>query len=74
MRITNLSEEHLDSYCMCLEDWSNTMKDKELGETVLFREILTRDRDSFLEWGISDALYIDEKKVKKRIARQLNHL
>jgi GNAT superfamily N-acetyltransferase len=58
---------------------------EELGDKVFFREILTRDRDTFLEWGISDALYINEKKVntgpppsfrkiKRKISRQLKRL
>ena len=56
----------------------------ELGDGVIFRSILTSDRDNFLEWGIGDALFIDEKKVntgpppsyrkiKRKIARQLKH-
>jgi GNAT superfamily N-acetyltransferase len=58
---------------------------EELGDKVLLKEILTRERDTFLSWGISDALYIDEKKVntgpppsykkiRRKIARQLNRL
>jgi hypothetical protein len=58
---------------------------EELGEKVVFKEIVTRNRDTFLEWGVNDALYIDGKKVrtgpppsyqklKKKIARQVQRL
>lgn len=54
----------------------------EFGEKVEFREINTFDRDTFLEWGIYDGLFIDDKqirtgpppsykKIKKRIARRV---
>ena len=36
----------------------------ELGDKVVFREISTFNRDSFLEWGVSDALFIDGKQVR----------
>ena len=36
----------------------------DLGEKVIFQEINTRDRDTFLEWGMNDALYIDGKKIR----------
>jgi GNAT superfamily N-acetyltransferase len=36
----------------------------ELGDKVVFREIDTLDRNVFLEWGIADALFIDEKQVR----------
>jgi len=36
----------------------------EFGDRVVFQEIDTSDRDVFLEWGISDALYIDGKSVR----------
>lgn len=36
----------------------------EIGGKVVFREIRTDDRETFLEWGVSDALYIDDKKVR----------
>lgn len=78
---------YLNGWCPAQNITHNRAKRaaEELGEKVEFREILTRDRDTFLEWGISDALYIDEKKVntgpppsykkiKKKIARQLNRL
>lgn len=35
----------------------------EFGEKVEFKEINTFDRDAFLEWGVSDALFIDDKQV-----------
>ena len=34
------------------------------GDKVDFREINTFDRNAFLEWGHSDALFIDEKQVR----------
>jgi GNAT superfamily N-acetyltransferase len=37
---------------------------KTFGDRVEFREIRTNDRDIFLEWGISDALYINGKSVR----------
>jgi len=36
----------------------------EFGDQVVFREINTFDRETFLEWGIVDALFIDTKKVR----------
>jgi GNAT superfamily N-acetyltransferase len=36
----------------------------EFGDKVVFREINTFDRKVFLEWGISDALFIDDRQVK----------
>ena len=36
----------------------------ELADKVVFRGINTFDRDTFLEWGISDALFIDGKEVR----------
>lgn len=36
----------------------------EFGETVVFRAIDTFDRETFLEWGISDTLFIDGKKLR----------
>jgi GNAT superfamily N-acetyltransferase len=57
----------------------------ELGKDVVFREIDTFDRNVFLEWGIADALFIDEKqvrtgpppsyeKIRRKIARRLKKL
>jgi N-acetylglutamate synthase-like GNAT family acetyltransferase len=57
----------------------------EFGEKVEFQEIHTFDRDVFLEWGISDALFIDGKqirtgpppsykKIRKKIARGVKKL
>lgn len=54
----------------------------EFGDRVLFREINTMDRDVFLEWGIVDGLFIDDKslrpgpppsyeKIKKKIAKRV---
>jgi len=36
----------------------------EFGDRVVFREFDTTDRNVFLEWGISDAIYIDGAKVR----------
>jgi len=36
----------------------------ELGDDLEFHQIDTSNRDIFLEWGISDALFIDEKQVR----------
>jgi GNAT superfamily N-acetyltransferase len=36
----------------------------ELGEPAEFREVRTDDRDVFLEWGITDALFIDDREVR----------
>lgn len=57
----------------------------ELGEKVIFKEIDTFDRNNMLEWGILDALYIDDKqirtgpppsyeKIKKKIIKKLKKL
>ena len=37
---------------------------REFGERVEFHEINTSERDVFCEWGISDALFIDGKKIR----------
>jgi len=55
----------------------------EFGDKVIFRKIDTFDRDVFLEWGIADALFIDDKrvttgpppsydKIKKLIAKRVD--
>ncbi len=55
------------------------------GNEVEFQEIHTYDRDVFLEWGISDALFIDGKqvrtgpppsykKIRKKIVKRVNKL
>ncbi|MBC8415963.1 MAG: hypothetical protein H8E11_05990 [Candidatus Cloacimonetes bacterium] len=36
----------------------------EFGDKVEFQEINTFERDTFLEWGISDALYVNGKQVR----------
>ena len=57
----------------------------ELGEAVEFEGINTADRQRFLEWGISDGVFIDGKqmrsgpppayeKIKKRISRRVRRL
>ena len=55
------------------------------GDRVHFEEIDTLNRETFLEWGISDALYIDGKQIRtgppptykkiyKKIAKRVNKL
>jgi len=57
----------------------------EFGDKVVFQKIDTLDRENFLEWGISDALFIDNKqvrtgpppsyeKIKKMIAERVRKL
>jgi len=57
----------------------------EFGDKVVFQEIQTFKREIFLEWGISDALYIDGKeirtgpppsyeKIKKKIIKRIKKL
>lgn len=58
---------------------------EELGDRVEFREIDTFRRDTFLEWGIMDSVYVDGKvittgpplsyeKIKKKINKRLKML
>jgi len=37
---------------------------KDFGDNVEFKEINTSDRENFLEWGISDALFISGKQIR----------
>jgi GNAT superfamily N-acetyltransferase len=57
----------------------------ELGPAVEFREVRTDDRAVFLEWGMSDALFIDSRevrhgpppkyeKIKRKIAKRIKKL
>lgn len=57
----------------------------ELDPRVEFREVRTANRDVFLEWGMTDALFIDGKavrngpppkyeKIRKKIGRKLKKL
>lgn len=57
----------------------------EFGEKVVFQEINTFDRGTFLEWGIADGLFIDGKevrtgpppsyeKIRKAIAKRVRRL
>jgi GNAT superfamily N-acetyltransferase len=57
----------------------------ELGNKVVFNSIDTSERSSFLEWGISDGLFIDDKivrtgpppsyeKLRKLIAKRVRRL
>ena len=36
----------------------------EFGDNVVFREINTFDRETLREWGIADALFVDDKQVR----------
>jgi GNAT superfamily N-acetyltransferase len=58
---------------------------RELGEKVVFQEINTLHRENFLEWGISDGVFVEGKalrsgpplkyeKVKKIISHKLKKL
>jgi hypothetical protein len=77
-RVTDRSARHRNAEDRCCAV-------AELGGAVEFREIRTDDRDVFLEWGITDALFIDGKevrngpppkfdKIKKKIARRVKRL
>ncbi len=57
----------------------------EFGDKVVFRDIDTFNRENLLEWGITDALFIDNKpvrtgpppsyeKIKKMIAKRVSKL
>jgi len=57
----------------------------EFGDSVLFREINTSDTDALREWGMPDALFIDDtevstgppptyEKIKKLIMKRVNRL
>ena len=57
----------------------------EFGDKVVFQEINTFSRDVFLEWGIADDLFVDDrrvrtgppptyKKIKKIIAKKVKRL
>lgn len=57
----------------------------EFGDRVVFHQIDTFDRNIFLEWGIADALFIDDRqvntgpppsyeKIKKLIAKKVKKL
>jgi len=57
---------------------------REFGDQVVFHEIDTLDRETYNDWGISDALYIDGKglntgpppsyrKIKKKIAKAVRN-
>jgi hypothetical protein len=37
---------------------------RELGDTVIIREVDTLDRDVALGWGTMDALFVDRKQVR----------
>jgi len=57
----------------------------EFGDKVIFQEVDTFNRETFLEWGISDALFINGKeirtgpppsyeKIKKKIIKRIKKL
>jgi hypothetical protein len=41
---------------------------RDFGGRVMYREINTLDKNNFNEWGIVDALYIDDKLVRTGLA------
>ena len=58
---------------------------EELGDSVIFKEINTSETGNLNEWGITDALYVNNKpmnngpppsyeKIKKRISKQVRKL
>ncbi len=58
---------------------------QEIGDKVVFQEVHTFNRDVFLEWGISDALFIDGKqmrtgppppyeRIKRKIAKRVKKI
>ncbi len=60
-------------------------EDPRFGDKVTFRQVNTLDRDEYLRWGISDALFVNQKQVRtgpppsfdkihKAIARQVSRL
>jgi GNAT superfamily N-acetyltransferase len=61
------------------------VSDPQISNNVRFQEVNTLNRDEFLRWGISDALFINQKevrtgpppsydKIRKLIVRQTNKL
>ncbi|MBI9060661.1 MAG: GNAT family N-acetyltransferase [Marinilabiliaceae bacterium] len=57
----------------------------EFGHQVVYKEYNTSDRDVMIEWGLSDALFIDDKKIsngpplsydkiRKRVARKVKKI
>jgi thiol-disulfide isomerase/thioredoxin len=57
----------------------------EFGDKVIFREVDTFDRNTLLEWGIPDSIFVDDKqitkgpplsyeKIKKKIAKKVKKL
>jgi len=57
----------------------------EFGDKVAFRAVDTFDREVFMEWGVSDAIYVDDKgirmgpppsykKIRKSIAKRVKKL
>jgi hypothetical protein len=57
----------------CLNGWCPAMNmvferakgaSAEFGEKVLFQAIDTFDRETFGEWGISDGLFVDGKRMR----------
>jgi hypothetical protein len=58
---------------------------REFGDKVELEEIRTFDRQTFMDWGIADALYIDGQKmrtgppptfegIKKKISKRVKKL
>ena len=74
----------LDGWCPAMNMTAERARRaaSEFGEKVHFETVHTRDRNTFLEWGISNALFIDGKpvrtgpppsfkKIRKKIDRQV---
>lgn len=49
---------------LVLERAKRAANDPDYGNKVTFREVDTFDRNEFLRWGISDALFINQKQVR----------
>ena len=102
MKIIVLTEEHKKLYFVCLEDWSDEIKEAgdhkenwyiKMKDKGLCVKLALDDNGEVggmiqyvpIEWGISDALYIDNKavrtgpppsyeKIKKKITRKVRKL
>lgn len=49
---------------LVIERAKRAASDPRFADRVVFREINTFDRDEFLRWGISDALFVNRKQVR----------
>jgi hypothetical protein len=80
MQIVPLSPEHERAYCLCLEDWSDEVK-----EARPPNRMPVSSGAAFREWGEPDAIFVDGKglrmgpppsyeKIRKAIARRVKKL